>query len=126
MSICRWSSDAFKSDVYAYESVYGGVEINVASSRYVGDIPSLGDVRNIDGAEFVKRRKAQSEALKKCKTEPIGGQFDGESFSCGTWQQVLDVFLMLYRDGYHIPDYAFLEVLYNLGITPNYKLKSKI
>ena len=40
MSICRFSSDNWKSDVYIYESECG-IELHIASSRIISDIPKL-------------------------------------------------------------------------------------
>lgn len=40
MSYCRFSSDNWGSDVYAYESG-DGVAVHVAASKYVGDVPRV-------------------------------------------------------------------------------------
>lgn len=40
MSYCRFSSDNWKSNVYAYESVEG-FEVYVASHRIVDELPPL-------------------------------------------------------------------------------------
>jgi hypothetical protein len=41
MSYCRWSSDAFRCDLYVYESCGGGFRVHVAASRIVGEAPHV-------------------------------------------------------------------------------------
>lgn len=124
MSICRFSSDDWKSDVYAYESVYGGVELHVATNRKVGNIPSMGDLTDIDGEEFTKRHRRQMKALKKAKSVPIGGKYDGKSFTFNNLEELYDFFFELKKEGYHVPKNAILNVAYSIGKEPNFKFKT--
>jgi hypothetical protein len=114
MSYCRWSSDNFNCDIYAYESDMG-YEVHVAAGKYKGKIPETdfslirqGGDKNI--AKYMRQRKAQSKYLEKCGTEPIGLPFDGESYTLVSLQEFYDKMLELKNTGYMFPDYV-LEVI---------------
>lgn len=109
MSYCRWSSDNFNCDVYAYESCYGVFDIHVAKSRIVGDVPKVDHNLLFEGKadEFMRQNKIQSDFLETCKTEPIGLQYDGESFNEPDLQSFLERMIELKEIGYRIPDYVF-------------------
>jgi len=63
MSICRFSSDNWKSDVYIYESECG-IELHIASSRIISDIPKLPPLSEYKKAIIPKNRE-QLKQLKK-------------------------------------------------------------
>jgi hypothetical protein len=42
MAICRWSSDDFKCDLYIYQTVYGGIQVEIAGNHSNHD-PSVID-----------------------------------------------------------------------------------
>jgi len=102
MSYCRWSSDDFKSDIYAYETD-GGYEILVADNRVVGECPHL------DWStpkSFVESGQKQREFLATCERTKIGLPFDGGSFFLQTAQEFRDKLLELRSIGYYVPQEA--------------------
>jgi hypothetical protein len=108
VSYCRWSSDDWQSDIYAYESDYGYV-IHVASQRIVDPIPRLPEWSE-EPAEIMRLIHAlqhQGEAVASARKEPIGLDYDGETFI----QPTLDDFEAQLRElaeiGYHVPTYVF-------------------
>lgn len=108
MSYCRFSSDDFRCDIYAYESAEGFI-VHVASVRYLGDIPKLqptpeqGD--DSGWKAWHKAHSAQSEFLLTAKTEPIGLLSDGEVFVFPTEDEMFAGCLVLKEAGYSIPEY---------------------
>lgn len=101
MSFCRWSSDNFACDLYAYESD-AGYMIHVASNRVVGDVPPL-DWETEDPGVFYTAYKAQHAFLDSATREPIGLAHDGETFVFDSLEEFRDCFVMLREAGYHFP-----------------------
>lgn len=107
MSYCRWSSDNWKSDIYAYESDYG-YEIHVAGNRIVGDVPPVDYMADI---ETVKRQYAAYSAfMDGAERVPINLPHAGESFTCGDLEDFAWRLRLLREVGYHVPDYVFEEI----------------
>lgn len=111
MSYCRWSSDNYKCNIYAYES-HRGYEIHVASLQIVEDIPPLPDITKVSLEEWSSAYHQQGKALDEATRVPIGLPSDGQSFVL----EDLDAFeawlRALREEGYHFPDYVF-EVIAN-------------
>lgn len=107
MAYCRWSSDNWKSDIYAYESDYG-YEIYVAGNRIVGDVPEVDYMADID---TVRKQYAEYKAfMDAAEHVPIDLPHDGESFTCGDLESFEWRLRMLREVGYYIPDYVFEEI----------------
>jgi hypothetical protein len=106
MSYCRFSSDNWKSDVYAWADCGGGYRTEVAANRIVGDVPPIPRFDSVSKEEFIAAMKAQSEFLDDCKRENIGLSRDGQGFHDDTPQELLERFLSLREEGYHVPDSA--------------------
>ncbi len=104
MSYCRWSSDDYKSDIYAWEDCGGGYYASVATHRYVTDEefppPASG------AGEWVARWTVVNEIIRRAKSEPIGLPSDGETYHVQTINELLELFLNLRDAGYYVPDYA--------------------
>ncbi len=109
MSYCRWSTDDFNCDVYAYESTCGGIEVNIASCKIVGDVPKI-DYKNLEKGgsidEFIKQYKKQMDFLATAKHESIGLPLDGESFVCDDLFDFKIRMGELRSMGYDFPDYV--------------------
>lgn len=107
MSYCRWSSDDFKSDFYAYEHVDGTWTIHMAGSRIVGECPPRKWPTNADDAaqvtDFVVSSRAQSAFLETAQHEPIGLPHDGETFKLRSPGACADKCAELAAMGYHLP-----------------------
>jgi len=102
---CRWSSDDWKSDVYACKTDEGYM-IYVATHRYIGDIPHVPNFNETNQEEFGIACQRQMSALDKAKLIRIGGLHDGETFMCETLREFLEKLLYLRRCGYHVPELA--------------------
>ena len=113
MSYCRFSSDNWRSDVYAYEDVNGGYTTHVASNRVVGEIPPdprLGDLADMPAAEFQRKCRAVGEFLDNAERVPCGGPCDGEVFNDPDAASFLARLEGLRVAGYHVPDRAIARV----------------
>lgn len=116
MSYCRWSTDNFKCDIYAYESDAGFV-IHIASYKIVGEPPAV-DIKLLmkenstkeDQQEYIRQSKINSAWMNKCERVPIGLPYDGESYTLDTAQEFYDKMIELREVGYRFPDYV-LEVI---------------
>ena len=110
MSYCRWSSDDFGCDVYAYESAEG-FTVHVAVSRYTGDIPKLPPMPFNQGdekwAKWFKAYHEQQAAVAVSPQADIGGEYDGKTFVYADLQAFYDGLLDIRTKGYHVPDYVF-------------------
>lgn len=121
MSYCRWSSDNFNCDVYAYESVYGGIEVNLANRRYKGEIPKVDDSLLLSFTTENKelwqaQKKAQSYYLERCGTEPLQLKEKRKDYNVDTLQELYDSFLDLIECGYRIPGYVMENIKNELKI----------
>lgn len=108
MSYCRWSSDAFKSDLYVYEHVGGYWAIHVAGSRYVGDVPTLAYPTDAKDPAQVEAFKASYDAQRKffdagAATALINLPHAGETFQEPTPGACADRIEELVALGYHVP-----------------------
>ena len=110
MSYCRWSSDNFKCDIYAYEHCDGYYAVHVASNKPVGDIPELLEWDSENSEAWFKRHKEQMDFLDDAEREPIGLPFDGETYELWTLQKFLDKMLELKEAGYNVPAYVINEI----------------
>lgn len=107
MSYCRWSSDAFKSDLYVYEHVGGFWAIHLAGSRYVGDVPALAYPTDANDPEQVEAFRASYDAQQKfldgATTVPIDLPHAGETYHEPTPGAAADRIEQLVSIGYHVP-----------------------
>ena len=110
MSFCRWSSDNFKCDVYAYEHVDGYFALHVASSKHVGDVPLLPDITKVSNDEWSKAHKIREDWLDTHEVESIGLSCDGDDYELDTIEDLLDKMLELRKIGYHVPDYTIENI----------------
>lgn len=114
MAYCRWSSDNFGCDLYCYEDFRGGWTTHVAAKRIVGEIPVVNDALLMQEPprldEWHAQYAARDEALENAKREPIGRQFDGQTFNDSTLETFRDRLLTLRDAGYRFPDYVLTEI----------------
>lgn len=109
MSYCRWSCMGGQCDVYAYDDIYGGVAIHVASQRraLTPDVPPdpLVDFASgkIDAEEMMVRLKERNKALDNCELKPIGLTRDGESWRLSHGEAAV-LIADLRVEGYQIPE----------------------
>lgn len=113
MSYCRWSSDDFGCDVYAYESAEG-FTVHVAEARYVGDIPKVSPMPFNQGDElwtewFVAYEK-QTKVVAGLSTKNIGLEYDRQTFVFQTLQEFLDGMLDIQSKGYNVPEWTLESI----------------
>lgn len=111
MSYCRWSSDNWQSDIYAYESVDGYFAIHVAGQKRVGDIPELPNILTVSAEEFIEAYTRQDEALERAQLVPIGLPYDGQTFKELTIEAAIARMKFLQQEGYHVPDWAIVTLV---------------
>lgn len=115
MSLCRFSSDDWKSDVYIYKSKLGYYVINVASGRHVPHkpLPPKIDMENMDGKEedkaiaFAERFMQVYEIIQDSKLVAIGGKYDGMTFVCNTADKTIKQLREIQEEGYHVPNFVY-------------------
>lgn len=95
MSYCRWSTDDFKCDIYAYGDVSGGYTIHVAGSRHTIPYEEMKELDWDKRAEFMV---------------PIGLPCDGDTFNVPTLQEFKDKLLELRAMGYHFPNRTLARI----------------
>ncbi|MDO8673020.1 MAG: hypothetical protein Q7O66_16555 [Dehalococcoidia bacterium] len=104
----RFSSDDWKSDVYAYLSAANNRYVtHVAACRLVGDIPPL---VGIDDPDFAESYLRQAEAVKQAERVPIGLSCDGQTFEDDTLAGLLVRLEGLRETGYYVPESALQEI----------------
>lgn len=112
MSICRWSSNDFHCDIYAYEDVSGGITVHVAGNRVIFADPLPEPVpftpENIE--LWFARHHQVTAMVDTAKREPIGLSRDGQTFRCLAPDDALELIESLRAEGYVVPDYAMDEV----------------
>ena len=102
MAYCRFSSDNWKSDLYIWMGFHG-IEVYVASNRYVFD-PKY-PLPNFDEYEdFVQYRWDNRQALDRAKSIPIQLPYAGETFLYDTGKEAAEFVRELSELGYHVPD----------------------
>jgi len=104
MSYCRWSSDNWKCDIYAYEHYQGWYQIHIAGNRIIGEVPeySFTDPTEKMMADY----KKQTDFMENAKREPIGLPHDGDSFQEPDLESFKQRLLELREIGYKFPDYV--------------------
>lgn len=110
MSYCRFSSDNWKSDIYAFTHVDGGYVIHVAACRYVNPdpIPVLPEEawHTLPPGELTQILEAQQAWRDAATLEPIGLEQDGEQFNVDTAAECVELLNKLSDAGYHVPAFA--------------------
>lgn len=107
MSIVRFSTDCYQSDVYVYES-NGGYRLHIATQRYISDVPRPKLPEELsDAIGLISYIQDCLEWVRNAKLESIGLDYDGQSFSFDAWEECLCFLKELQKAGYFIPDYVF-------------------
>jgi hypothetical protein len=123
MSYCRFSSDDFRCDVYAYEHCYGGFMVHVAGNKTIGYVPRVWHpprawiTERAESGWRMWRYKAASHLswatyrlqmlyLERAPRRDLGLAHDGESFCEPDAGACADRLLSLRDAGYRVPQYA--------------------
>lgn len=116
MSYCRWSSENFACDVYAYEHVAGGWTIHLAGNRVVGEIPAVPPMPGSDlstdemqawARQYREASDIRHKFLMEAQREDIELPHAGGTIDCGSLQEFRDKMLELRGIGYRFPDRVF-------------------
>lgn len=109
MSYCRFSSDDYQSDVYAYEDCEYGFVVHVARARFNFKEPIPPRVSVVEGheKEFHERYKKISSMCDAADRVKIGLPYDGKRFFESDLTSLKNRLLQLSSAGYRIPDSAF-------------------
>lgn len=111
MSYCRWSTDNFECDIYAYEDVNGGYTLHVASSRFASKIPDASlSLKDIGKPGWLEQHKGRQAVIDASPLVAIGGEYDGLTFNEPDLDSFRSRLLQLREAGYAFPDYV-LEVI---------------
>lgn len=94
MALCRYSSIDFLCDLYVYETEPNGFSVNVARKRRVYKQPLPERISPcVDVVAYHKR--FIDIMLMENELVDIGLPYDGQSFSCDTAEELVDVLTML-------------------------------
>ena len=104
MSICRFSSDGWKSDVYIYYAQYG-IQIEVASNKTVFDSKfPFPEFIEFDKNTYMDHLNARQIALDNSQTVAIDLPFAGSGHSFDSEEEAIVFVKELIDLGYHVPD----------------------
>lgn len=107
MSYCRFSTDCYQSDIYAYDCVYGGITIHVASNRRESDQPRPMLAPDGNRETYLAYMRQCADWVANSKHVPIGLPHDGQTFVFGTdLEAALRKLRELRQLGYRVPDIA--------------------
>lgn len=106
MSYCRFSSDDFQSDVYAYADVNGGYTVWLAARRLVGKLTPLPELTKGNIEEYMRAVEVQRGELETMDKGPVNLPYAGERINYVTLEDFLDGMLYLRKLGYHVPNEA--------------------
>lgn len=110
MSYCRYSSDGWQSDIYAYESCLGGVDVHVAGSRIVFDpAHPYPDHRWTPGKsveQIMEDCDEQDRAFSFAHREPLDSPYAGMTRNGLTHRAAYEWLLDLREAGLHVPEDA--------------------
>lgn len=114
MSLCRWSSDDFRCDLYIYEAE-GGWECHVASKRRVWEPPEGTTglamlAGRIPSDEWMDRYDRYHKALDAAPLEPVRSAWAGESFTGMSIRELAATVEMLADDGCRFPESVLDDV----------------
>lgn len=117
MSYCRFSCDDNQSDVYCYESCYGGFVTHVASNRvvYKSELPPEVPFEADHCEAWLARHRQVSDMLAQADRVPIGLPFDGEAFDDATAAEAASRLEWLRAQGYRVPQYAIDQLRAEAG-----------
>jgi len=124
MSYCRFSSDFGLSDVYAYESIYGGYTVHVA--KFHRDVPkekyehiNLPE-RDAPKEEWDKYAENYIAFIHRDRSDEeyyeIDSEYAGKTFYKSSLKELLDLLLEIKKAGLHVPKdciEAICEELYD-------------
>lgn len=110
MSICRFSSDDFRSDLYIYQSL-NGFEVHVAGNRHVVEPEDWGGNDDFNLEQTLARSAKRQKEIDESPLIPIELPYSGESFSFPTSEETAAFVEELIKIGYIVPSYVIDSIL---------------
>jgi hypothetical protein len=111
MSYCRWSSDDFQCDLYAWEDVSNCWIIEIAENRLVFNEPLPDPINPADDINgYCERRTKVMELVDSATRKTIGHHLAGERIECATIEEFRKQMVNLRQEGFRFPD-SVLEVI---------------
>ena len=112
MSFCRFSSDDYRSDFYAFESGEG-YELYVARNRIDWDPPPSAmteEALQLPTGEWTEMHRIYMDALNTAPRELINHPAAGAHFLFDSLRQLRDKIAELSEQGLHAPDWLLPEL----------------
>jgi hypothetical protein len=106
MAYCRWSTEDFECEVYAYQDIAGGFTIHLASNRRLGSGTPPPSACDLTTEEFLT-------ALDKWTTTnfaPLELPQAGDTIRVATLGEFLAQMQQLRKIGYQFPDYVLEDI----------------
>jgi hypothetical protein len=112
MSYCRWSSDDFTCDLYAWHDISDNIVIHCSSNRRVWPEDLLPPKCSDDATtqEWAERFMEVMKLVDQTELIELDFEYAGERIACGTRSEAIEKFLELREIGYKFPD-AVIEML---------------
>jgi hypothetical protein len=116
MSYARFSTDGFRSDVYVYASVSGGITVHVAGNRFQSDQPrpECADADPSNEVAFVNAMVEYDRAITawcdQATRVPIDHPDAGGEFNFSTPAETADFLERLAAAGFVVPPSAIREL----------------
>lgn len=110
MSYCRWSSDGFRCDVYAYEHVDGYYAVHVASRKrlfppdFMPDLTKDFFARKISAETYAKNHKEYMDLMDTLPWRDLTYPSAGKTFEEPDLESFLARMKALKAEGARIPD----------------------
>lgn len=107
MSYCRFSSDNWKSDVYAYANVDGNWTVHIAGQRITQDLPDLdyslltSDTPDVEA--FTQAYNANIAAVQTASRSPIEHPLAGQTRNFDSPGELAAFLEQLTAEGLHVP-----------------------
>lgn len=106
MSYCRFSSEDFQCDVYAYEHVHGGFAVHVASIKRIFKKPLPPPAAFNDPVAWLDRHEKVLAMVDAADKVEIGLSHDGKNLVFAEPGEAADFLVALKAEGYCVPNYA--------------------
>lgn len=123
MAYCRWSTDHFRCDLYAYESVANCFVIHVAAVKHDAELPldlpplpeyPSEDLLKDDQLEqftvWFEERRRRDKIILAGPRVPIGLPHDGKTFEEPTLADMKARMMELKKVGYRVPEVIFERI----------------
>ena len=112
MSFCRFSTNDFQCDVYAYADVAGGITVHVAANRVIYKEPLPPEIllETDNHVAWVERHAKVMEMVEAAARESITAKHAGQSYFSLDIDSAVALLQELQTLGYVFPGYVIEDV----------------